>query len=74
MCLSRPWYPHFPFFSVQMPSSTALAYRPCRTLLFDSERATTSPYSPLPCLAIPEHRRSPTIVGLRRVTAILPCS
>jgi hypothetical protein len=57
-----------------MPPSTALASHPRRSLLSDSECATTSPYSPLPRLAIPEHRRPPAVVGLRWVTAALPCS
>jgi hypothetical protein len=43
-------------------------------LLSDSEHPTTSPYSPLPRLTIPVHRRLPAIVGLHRITAALPCS
>jgi hypothetical protein len=43
-------------------------------LLSDSEHPTASPYSPLPRLTIPVHRRLPAIVGLHRITAALPCS
>jgi hypothetical protein len=43
-------------------------------LLSDSERPTTSPYSPLPRHAIPVHRRPPVVVELCQIDTALPCS
>jgi hypothetical protein len=51
MCPSRSCCPYFPFAPVQMPSSAPLASHPCHALLSNSERTTSSPYSPY--LALP---------------------
>jgi hypothetical protein len=74
MRLSRSCSPHFPFALIQTPPSTPLASHPCHAFLSDFERAATSPYSTLPHLPIPVHRRMPAIIRLRQIAAALHCS
>jgi hypothetical protein len=72
--LSRPCSPHFPFTLVQMQLSARLTSHPRHAFLSDFEHAATSPYSTLPRLAIPVHRRPPAVIGFRWIAAALHCS
>jgi hypothetical protein len=73
MRLSRPCSPHFPITPVRTPPSAPLTSHPHRAFLSDFECAATSPYSTLPRLAIPVHRRPPAIIGSCQITAALHC-
>jgi hypothetical protein len=67
-----PAIPIFPSPRFRCRRTLPLTSRPRCALLSDSKRSTTSPYSPLPRLAIPEHRRPPAVIRLRRVATALP--